>query len=177
MVEWRTKSTDVNEVTLWIEGSNDLRDWIFNFATGRTIWPGGVRVNKWDRYEALIVLRWLRRTYNSDVRFRVGGVSRGGAIAQIVAFELDMEGRLDELQTFGTKRTGNKKFVDHLDPNLQPGGDLWVVHWRNRMDVVPFLPPWYARLPLCPGLGTGHQYSRDIHLEGFRTDWDYHEKA
>lgn len=134
-VEWYVKGHSVV-----IFGSNDLRDWVYNFRTMRTI-GNNERVNRMDRKEALEVLRGIRGKLQGDMVCYVAGHSRGGAIAQIVARELARKGYEVRLETFGSKRTGNRRFVNEL---------IWLTGWRawrNRYDIVPFLPPWYARLP------------------------------
>jgi hypothetical protein len=132
VVEWRVKGTHV----LQIIGSNDARDWLFNFMTGRTI-GDNERVNRWDRYEALIVLRAIR---GRDIRM-VEGHSRGGAIAQIVARELHRrDGKRRFLSIYGSKRVGNRRFVDAVQRTCH------VLALRHRGDWIPLLPPWYARL-------------------------------
>lgn len=131
MVEWRIKG---DGTVVEIFGSNDLRDWLFNFMTGRTI-GSNVRVNRWDRYEALIVLRAIR---GLPIR-SVVGFSRGGAIAQIVAYELGRNrASMPFLTLFGSKRTGNRQFVKWLYRVTHP----FAI--RHRGDWVPMLPPWYA---------------------------------
>ena len=129
MVEWLLKG-DVLEIL----GSNDARDWLFNFLPGRTI-GDSERVNRWDRYEALIV---LRATHGVPITV-VEGHSRGGAIAQIVARELyRRDGKTRWLAIYGSKRTGNRRFVDAVYQTTH------VLAFRNRGDWIPFLPPWYA---------------------------------
>lgn len=133
MVEWTLSDDGI----LFVVGSNDLRDWVYNFRTMRTI-GSSERVNRLDRYEALQVLRGIRGVTVREVR----GHSRGGAIAQIVARELQKKGIPAPMVLYGSKRTGNLHFVRHLWDT-----DLHSVHYRNRGDWVPLLPPWYARLP------------------------------
>lgn len=136
MVEWTVVDKGYY-YRVRIHGSNDLRDWLFNFMTGRTI-GSNVRVNRWDRYEALVVLRALREYRDKPIH--VWGHSRGGAIAQIVAYELKAADRLMCLQVFGSKRTGNRAFVQRLIA-------FNVDSIRLRGDWIPFLPPWYWPLP------------------------------
>jgi pimeloyl-ACP methyl ester carboxylesterase len=131
-------SADPETKRVVIYGSNDLGDWLRNFGTGRTI-GNRERVNRWDRYEALVVLRGIR---DLGIHVQVIGHSRGGAIAQIVARELMRQHRLSMCTVYGSKRTGNRTFVDALTY-----GEGWFSHIRNRGDWIPLLPPWYARLP------------------------------
>jgi hypothetical protein len=131
VVEWRLKDGDR---VLQIIGSNDARDWMFNFMTGRTI-GDNERVNRWDRYEALIVLRAIRGLNVLIVQ----GHSRGGAIAQIVARELHRrDGKHRWLSLYGSKRAGNRRFVKALHRTTV----LFAL--RHRGDWIPLLPPWYA---------------------------------
>jgi hypothetical protein len=131
VVEWRLKDSDR---VLQIIGSNDARDWLFNFMTGRTI-GDNERVNRWDRYEALVVLRAIR---GLDINM-IEGHSRGGAIAQIIARELyRRDGKRRFLAIYGSKRAGNRRFVDAVYRACH------VLALRHRGDWIPFLPPWYA---------------------------------
>jgi predicted lipase len=129
----------IDQVDVWVDGSNDLVDWIYNFRTMRSI-GDNERVNRMDRHEAIRVLRVLLRTYPNTQKWYINGHSRGGAIAQIVARELARKGHRVLLRCVGSKRTGNRRFVQALS------GVVRTLSVRNRGDLVPFLPPWYARL-------------------------------
>lgn len=139
MVEWSVFTTEVCHIVR-IQGSNDLSDWIFNFLPGRTI-GDNVRVNRWDRYEALRVLRGLRDY--SDKPIYVWGHSRGGAIAQIVAYELARQRRMVSISVFGSKRTGNRRFVRELFMERSYASKAF----RHRGDWIALLPPWYWPIP------------------------------
>lgn len=136
--EFSAKQT-AKAVHVYIYGSNDWVDWFYNLRTMRSI-GDNERVNRMDRYEAIRVLRWLLHTYQTADRWIINGHSRGGAIAQIVARELMRKGHYTMLTCYGSKRTGNRRFVRALSDGGRP------VFVRNRGDLVPYLPPWYARL-------------------------------
>jgi len=162
MVEWEEVRREADIPVIRIHGSNDMKDWVYNFLTGRTI-GGNVRVNRWDRYEALIVLRQLRAKYGREQRYIIIGHSRGGAIAQIVTWELGR--RCVVMRIYGSKRTGNKAFVRQVTE--------CCIAYRHRGDWVPWLPPWYARLPnIVFGpwlpLGKAHDYNS---YKGPRAIW------
>ena len=144
MVEWKTKRDDSGTLYVWVHGSNDLRDWIYNLLTGRRWIDNVSRVSRWDRHEAIQVLRAIRKDVHNSrtARIKVGGHSRGGAIAQIVAYELQDTVPLS-LEVFGSKRVGNWPFVGWLEEILDRGK---CVAWRNRGDWVTYLPPWYKQL-------------------------------
>jgi hypothetical protein len=131
VVKWLLKQ---GGQVLQIIGSNDAQDWLFNFMTGRTI-GDNERVNRWDRYEALVVLRAIRGLKPSIVE----GHSRGGAIAQIIARELfKRDGLKRWLSLYASKRAGNRRFVDAVHRASH------VLALRHRGDWIPLLPPWYA---------------------------------
>jgi pimeloyl-ACP methyl ester carboxylesterase len=163
MVEWEEVRREAGIPVIRIHGSNDMKDWVYNFLTGRTI-GSNIRVNKWDRYEALIVLRQLRTKYGRERLYHIFGHSRGGAIAQIVAYELGF--RCVIMRVYGSKRAGNRRFVEAV---FRPGDACY----RHRGDWVPWLPPWYARLPnIVFGqwlpLGKAHDYNS---YKGQRAIW------
>ncbi|MFW6313502.1 MAG: lipase family protein [Spirochaetota bacterium] len=128
-------------------GSNDVQDWVRNFQTFRSL-AHGARANRVDRKEALEVIRELRRTIDAFDIITIEGHSRGGAIAQQIAFEIANRGirhgrRSPRLLLFvyGSKRTGDRGFVRFLTTFAH------CQCYRNRGDWIPLLPPWYASVP------------------------------
>jgi len=124
-----------------IYGSNDYEDWIRNlFYLRRRRVLGEARTNRVDRKEALKFIRQERTVLEQSHEIIITGYSRGGAIAQNIAFELAPH-KIVWLVTYGEKRTGNHAFV-----NILKALSFRLYAYRRRGDIIPLLPPWYAGL-------------------------------
>lgn len=153
-----SKTLDRVVLVFGVLGSNDFPDWISNVrlrrrkigthreAIARVGSPIEYRdvpimVNRIDRAEALEIVRELLsflegRVVNTIIGY---GSSRGGAIAAQALWELRRRGYIALGAGYGSKRTGNRAFVESLPAQ-------WL-HNVNRGDPVPLLPFWpgYAR--------------------------------
>lgn len=170
MVEWKVGRDESGTLFVWVHGSNDLKDWVYNLLTGKRWIDRHSRVSRWDRYEAIKVLRAIRADV-WDVRtmqIKIGGHSRGGAIAQIIAYELAQDEYVS-LEVFGTKRAGNWPFVGWLEENLEK---YKCVAWRNRGDWVTYLPPWYAYLKQTIMVGEYRAKIGQAHRYDTRRFWE-----
>lgn len=158
---YRFLNDPCNGVEVVIIGSNDFPDWISNVRRRmRTIgWTTKdvaivsqgffnedlvegmepstmklacrVRVNRIDRKEALEVVRTLVSIVG-DRAVWVRGHSRGAAIAANVVWELNKRGIECVGFGYGSKKTGNREFVESLEDRF--------LAFRNRGDWVPFVP-------------------------------------
>lgn len=123
---------------IWCDGTRNLQEWRWNFQTIRK-WikeHHRVRVNVKEYAQARLILDELVMI-NLDQPIWVLGYSRGGAIAQCLALMLSGPESQITVATFASKRTGNRAFLRKVR----------VINDAQRGDIVPFLPPWYARIP------------------------------
>lgn len=136
-----------NVLYVFCDGTRNRREWRENFQT-RKVWAGYrvARVNRKDFEQAKDV--WYELT-RAGVRVRdfdrvvVGGYSRGYAIALCFAwFIAHPTYRKAIVHGWAGKRVGNRAFHKRLN-------QLGVVHVNMscRWDIVPWLPPHYARGP------------------------------
>lgn len=101
----------------YVAGSDHWRDWLHHVT------PGAKR----REIEAAATI--AGRLYEPGVsRYVIGGHSLGGAVAEAVACNLRAISATVECYTFGGKRS--------------PLPFAGAVHYRNRGDIIPFLPPW-----------------------------------
>ncbi|MFW6074558.1 MAG: lipase family protein [Chloroflexota bacterium] len=139
-----TARTYGDRLEINVLGSNDVQDWVRNLQTWRAL-AHEARANRVDRAEALQVIREQRANLDAFSHIIIEGHSRGGAVAQQIAFEIAnralAHGRKRPriyLFLYGSKRTGDRAFVTFLTTFAG------VFAYRNRGDFIPLLPPWYA---------------------------------
>lgn len=138
-VEGRWYSPSPHRATFYIHGTNHREDWKSNFRTlGRARVRDGIKINKKDLREAQWVVELIRSKLDMNQLeiLKLGGHSRGGAIASIVAWKIKEQFPHVSLQAIllAPKRTGNKEFVESIEP--------YTKAYRHRGDFVPFLPLW-----------------------------------
>lgn len=137
-VEGRWRQMGTHRATFYIYGTNHKMDWLSNFSLNRTLLQDGIRVNTKDLVEAQWTVEYI--TSRIDMKkvkiLTIVGHSRGGGIAQIVAWKLNefYPNVSVKLVLFGGKRAGNKKFVKSINHITDA--------YRHRGDIVPFLPIW-----------------------------------
>lgn len=124
---------------VWLSGTIGHSEWARNFRI-RTIPRYGRRVKAELWGDAITVVDEIMPMLDGVDEIIVAGFSRGGGLAQVVTLELFEHGiRLSDVVTmlFAPKRAFDRVPVF---PRLE------CTAYRG--DVVPFLPPWYGRLPV-----------------------------
>ena len=131
---------------VWCDGTRNTQEWRWNFMTRKlVVGEMGARINWADWEQSLDVWCAMSRALDGVERFktvRIGGYSRGYAIALGLAWLFATVTFAKNITVIGWagKRVGNRAFHEQLD--------AWgVVHVNLslRYDIVPCLPPWYAR--------------------------------
>jgi hypothetical protein len=129
---------------IWCDGTRNRREWRENFQPRKqALSPGSrARVNVKDYLQAWEVLRALPRLITLDTRVWIGGYSLGYAVALILGWLIRGYAASVTVLGFAGKRVGNRAFHDEL---VRRG----VGHSNTsyRWDIVPWLPPHYARGP------------------------------
>lgn len=123
-------------------GTNTATDRRRNLRTRRVAALGG-RVNQADLEEAELIFRAVTLAVDlSDIRLvAICGFSRGGAVAQLLWLLIGAHlPVVRALELYAPKRTMCRQLP-------RKWGDLWEAT-AYRFDVVPFLPPWYAGIPI-----------------------------
>ena len=127
-------------VYVWVAGSNDAEDWRGNLNPAPIDLEDGAKVGWRDNQEASLILSRIVEEIGvkSIGAVTICGFSRGGAIAQILAY--DMADIADTaLLLFASKRAGNRRFCQLLRDKKR----LKVISAvKHRGDLIPFLPPW-----------------------------------
>lgn len=125
---------------VWCSGSNGVGDWLQNIDLRRVEIRKGERVNKRDLHEAFrLYFAMLNKVKFEDIKsVTICGFSRGGAIAQILAYVISANDAVRmSLFLFASKRAGNGRFLQRLRSQVQH-----IVATYVRGDLVPFLPTW-----------------------------------
>jgi pimeloyl-ACP methyl ester carboxylesterase len=122
-----------NGTTTWIaiEGSDELADWRRNFEFVLTSTDEHLGFGAYAR--ELMTQMWAAGVQlDRNQTIVLTGHSLGGAVASIIAAQLQEQLPLLELVTFGSPRPGGKRFAERLT----------VPHHRyvHADDVVPHLP-------------------------------------
>lgn len=168
-----------NHLYVWCSGSNGVGDWLQNIDLRRVEIRKGERVNRRDLHEAFqIYFAVLNKVDVSEIgAVTICGFSRGGAIAQILAYVISTNDEVDvSLLLYASKRAGNGRFLQRLRSQVSRMVASYV-----RGDVVPFLPPWplyrnvkHEALDKLHWPHKAHQYSaraaasmREMMTEGF----------
>ena len=123
---------------VWLSGTTGYSEWARNFHT-RTLNRYGRRVKAELWVEAVQVSYEVRSRLDGVKDVVISGFSRGGGLAQVVALEL-----IDRNIDAGV-------FVELWAPKraLSDVSGVPITHcFAYRGDIVPFLPPWYGRLPM-----------------------------
>lgn len=140
-VEGRFHKDSETSARIFISGTNHPMDWARNIRLRKVpIGPKAncVRVNHEDYREAQWVIEYLSQRCDLQKlqKLTVAGHSRGAAIAQVVVYLIIQQ--FPHINRGGVllapKRTGNRVFRKAIEP--------YVVAYRRRGDIVPFLPPW-----------------------------------
>lgn len=129
---------------IWVDGTRNRREWRENFQPlKQALSPGTrARANVKDYLQAVSVFFKLSHLVAADTRVWIGGYSRGYAIALILAWLMRRYAKSVTVIGFAGKRCGNRAFHTELD-RLGIGHGSMAYRW----DIVPWLPPHYARGP------------------------------
>lgn len=130
-------------VVVWCSGTNGWDDCRDNVQFRRVKIGEGIKVSMADHEEAVEVIEALHDVLDNASRnvkrIDVAGVSKGGAVAAIVAILLKMDGYNIRYEGFAPKRFGNHAAMKYLDNYVSS----FITAYP--FDVVPFLPFWWAR--------------------------------
>lgn len=124
-----------NTLYIFCDGTRNGQEWRWNVMTRRLKFSR-TKVNKVDFEQAGEVWYELLREldpYSFDAVV-CAGYSRGGAIAQILAWFMSTMAHARAF-AFAGKRAGNRRFNEQM-PQINDA---------QFGDIVPLLPPWYAR--------------------------------
>jgi hypothetical protein len=126
-----------DERLICCDGSDTWQEWVGNTLVYRTT-KEGCHVS-YDR-SARGFFRQLVKIIRGHERWKVGGFSRGGAIARKLALELAKMGLSVECVTFGAPPTGKHRLNDLIeDHGVECRG------YEIDGDIVPRLPMWWPK--------------------------------
>jgi hypothetical protein len=124
------------------QGSADVQDWVRNFdvkLVAHEAVPGLIAAGISDEVQECWyeIIRDTRKICK-DTKLTVTGFSRGGALAQVMAYVLHHHRahyfKVADVQAFAAPRVGNGEFALAAHP--------WSLQiWANRLDPVPNVPP------------------------------------
>ena len=140
---------------IFCDGTATLQQWRWNFTTLTRRLSDGSRANRKDYAQAVEVAAELYMELDlwGFEQITIGGLSRGGAIAVLLAWYMARFNSQITVFAFAGKRVGNRKLMDQVNhSNLWQRGDVvpWLpfryASYRGRMTVKPLTWPWKAHL-------------------------------
>lgn len=128
-------------------GTQNIEDWMVNLNMSLLVTPykeegytGKVKLHQGFYKEYCSLRQDILKVADTDKALIFGGHSKGGAIAQIAAVDVNYHTRSTvKLVTFGSPACGNKAAARSAQNRISH-----ITAYRNTFDLVPFLLLWNA---------------------------------
>jgi len=134
-LEWAFSVRHTGIIDVWIPGTDHIDDWKHHLKIGLIEAADGIWVTRADLLLAADIVRQL--PLEAGALVRIGGHSWGGAVGALLVWILRRRGVTARGWIYGPKMVGNQQFVNTTQK--------WILAYRRRGDVIPFMIPWLAR--------------------------------